>query len=418
MNVELIIIASEILNGKILDLNTQWLAQFLLKNGIKLKLVTTIEDDPNEMYSAFKNAYERSDTVITSGGLGPTKDDLTKNIFSKFFNLKISRSQMAYDVVLKNYERFNREFIEEKSDYANVPELAVVYNNPSGMAPGLSYFLNQKYFAILPGVPNEFQSMFEFEIFPHIQKLFFKQNKFYKLVTVKTKMLPESKIFSEIALGLWEKLEGYGQVSSLPHILGVDIGVQISADSESELKNKEEDVLNTILMTPLKNHIWHIGNLSLEEVIIKEATEKKITIGTAESCTGGLVSSRLTNISNSSAVFIGGIVSYSNQLKITLLNVLDTTLNKFGAVSKETVMEMSSGAKEKLGVNIAISLSGIAGPTGGTKEKPVGTLCLGWISKDNQPKAETFNLAGDRVKLKERFSQIALYKLLEEIRNY
>lgn len=417
MKIELIIIASEILNGKILDLNTQWLGRFLLPHGLELFATTTISDDKELMLKTFKKAWESSDLVITSGGLGPTKDDLTKDVLSTFFNDRMTFSEHAKNIVTNNYARFNRTFDVEKSHYAIVPEKAHIFNNPAGMAPGLGILENKKFFCSLPGVPHEFQEMFNQEIFPYIKQHLLTTKKFNKLVTVKTKMLPESKIFSEICPNLWEDLEQFGPVSSLPHPLGVDIGVALSADTGEGLLQKEQKVLDIIMATALPEHIWHIGHKSLEELIVDEALAKNLTLATAESCTGGLVASRITNISGSSKVFLGSVVAYDNQVKKDLIFVSPKTLESFGAVSLETAREMADGIQKQTRANIVVSTSGIAGPTGGTPEKPVGMVCIGIKSK-NSARAEVYHLAGDRIKLKERFSQIALYQLLDEIRKY
>lgn len=419
MKIELIIIASEILNGKILDLNTQWLGRFLLPQGLELTRVITISDDRDLMFKTFNDSYQNADIVITSGGLGPTKDDLTKDILANFFNDQLVFSELAKDIVTKNYARFNRPFDIEKSHYANVPSKAIIFNNPAGMAPGLAMLDQQKkkFFCCLPGVPHEFQEMFKQEIFPYLKKSLLPAPKFNKLVTVKTKMLPESKIFSEIAPNLWNDLEKYGPVSSLPHPLGVDIGVALQAESIEILTQKENEILSIVQKTALVSSIWHIGHLSLEELIIQEATAKNLTIATAESCTGGLVASRLTNISGSSKVFLGSVVAYDNELKKNFLGVQESTLKKHGAVSLETAKEMATGMQKQTQASLVVTTTGIAGPTGGTSEKPVGMVCVG-IKAKGEAKAEIFQLAGDRIKLKERFSQIALYQLLDEIRAY
>jgi nicotinamide-nucleotide amidase len=236
-------------------------------------------------------------------------------------------------------------------------------------------------------------------------------------VTVKTKLLPESKIFSEYCPDLWDELAKLGSVSSLPHIMGVDIGVMVSAQTEQELEAKKEKVLNLIQNPKLEQSIWHIGHDSLEEIIIKEAKKKGLTIGTVESCTGGLVASRLTNVSGSSDVFLGSIVTYANSVKESLAHVSLSTLKNYGAVSIETAREMADGGMKSLGAHIIVSTTGIAGPTGGSPEKPVGTVCIG-IKSNQLSHAERYHFLGDRLKLKERFSQMALYLLLDEIKGY
>ena len=213
---------------------------------------------------------------------------------------------------------------------------------------------------------------------------------------------------------LWEKLSQFGEVSSLPHKLGVDIGIKLTAETDQEILEKKE-ALNTIMQdTTLKDFIWHIGSESLEEVIIEKAKEKGLTIGFSESCTGGLLAHRLTNVSGSSSVFWGSIVSYANEVKMGCLQVEKDTLKNHGAVSEQTAFEMAIGARKNLGVDIAISTTGIAGPLGGSPEKPVGTVGIGSSTKEIT-ESEILHFQGDRDQLKYAFSQAALYKLLDII---
>ncbi|MFZ4715161.1 MAG: CinA family nicotinamide mononucleotide deamidase-related protein [Bacteriovoracaceae bacterium] len=417
MQIELIIIASEILNGKIQDLNTHWLSRFLFKQGFGLCHVTIIPDDESTMVETFQKALERSQIIITSGGLGPTKDDLTKDMVGKLLGKELIESAEALKITEKNYERFKRTYEKEKFHYHTIPEGTIPFNNPCGTAPGLATLFGDKCITCLPGVPKEFEEMFAEEIFPFLQKQYNLKPGFQSLVTVKTKLLPESKIFSEICPTLWDDLSLLGSVSSLPHIMGVDIGVMISAKSELELDQKKSKALTLMQNPSLQNSIWNVGHESLEEIIIKEAAAKGLTIGTVESCTGGLIANRLTNVSGSSSVFLGSIISYANSVKEELAHVPKATLKEFGAVSIETAKCLADGGVKSLGAHIVVATTGIAGPTGGSKEKPVGTICIGLKSND-KAHAESYHFAGDRLKLKERFSQMALYLLLDEIRGY
>lgn len=417
MRIELVIIASEILNGKILDLNTQWLSRFLFRQGFELAQVTTIPDDPFTMKDTLLQCLKRADIVLTSGGLGPTKDDLTKDIVADILGKKLIHRDDALKITLQNYARFKRDYDQNKFHYHIVPENAVVLNNPCGTAPGLVCFQDKKSIASLPGVPKEFEEMFEGEIFPFLQKHYQLQANYQSLVTVKTKLIPESKIFSEISPTLWQDLERLGNVSSLPHLMGVDIGVMINANNENELNEKQNKALALMQNEALKPSIWHVGHEQLEEVIIAEAKAKNLTIGTVESCTGGLIAHRLTNVSGSSAVFIGSVVSYANSVKIDMVSVPQETIKNHGAVSLETVKAMADGGVKSLGAHIVVATSGIAGPTGGSADKPVGTVCIGLKSND-VAHANSYQFLGDRVKLKERFAQMALFLLLDEIRRY
>ncbi len=410
MKFDLIIIGNELLNGKIQDLNAHFLATELYNRGDELRKVHVIKDSEKEFEMAIAESKLYSDVIITTGGLGPTQDDLTKTMFAKIFNKEVVYNTDAYKVAKGHYDRGEREYNLDIIDYHNLPLEFNSLANPIGYAPGIHYQEDDVHFFATPGVPSEFQVMLCEIILPKIPKPSLKS----KHVIIKTWKIPESKIFHEFAPELWKDLETIGEVSSLPHISGVDIGVKISGSTEVEIEQKEKKVIALVSATEIKDYIWHIGPESLEEVIVTKAKQKKLTIGFAESCTGGLCASRITDISGSSAVFWGSIVSYANEVKTKSLEVKTETLKDHGAVSKKTAREMALGAREQLQVDIAISTTGIAGPGGGSIEKPVGTVGIG-VSTVSGTKSKIYNFKGSRKALKQRFSQAALMILLEEI---
>jgi nicotinamide-nucleotide amidase len=408
MQAELIIIGNELLNGKIKDKNIPLFSRFCYQNKVTLVHVHIIPDNEGAFKETLDLACKRSDLIITSGGLGPTQDDLTKAMMAKYFNKTIQFSQEALEITESHYQRDKREFNRETNDYPNIPNDFKALYNPTGYAPGLFFeFEKQKFIINTPGVPSEFKSILHQSIKSLIPKL----ESFEKHIIIKTLRIPESKIFNELCPTLWCQLEKYGQVSSLPHPMGVDIGVTIN-DPKSE-----QEILKLIENSELKAHIWHIGPESLEDVIIHKAKEKNLKIGFAESCTGGLCASRLTDVAGSSSVFWGSIVSYSNEVKIKALNVSEQTLIDHGAVSLETAKEMAIGARLNMNLDIAVTTTGIAGPGGGSKEKPVGTVAIGF-STQKESGSDLLHMRGNREDLKFRFSQAALFKLLELINAY
>ena len=411
MKAAFIIIGNELLSGKITDINTQFAAQNLFKRGIELKKVAIVEDSEESFIKTLDQLVKEVDVIFISGGLGPTEDDLTKPMIAKYFNLKISPNEKVKELVLTHFKRGNREYDESIINYHHFPNDCKALKNPIGFAPGIFYvYKNVKIFA-LPGVPREFSSMFEI-----VCSEFLTDSKlFLKNVVIKTWKTAELKIFKELCPNLWQDLSKFGSVSSLPNPLGVDIGVMLMEKDLKTLKNKEKKIIELISNTPLKDNIWHIGEKSLEEIIVNEAKEKNLKLGFAESCTAGLCASRLTDISGASSVFWGSIVSYANEVKINQLNVKESTLNSVGAVSQETALEMAIGAKESLNVDIAVSTTGIAGPLGGSKDKPVGTIGIGIASKKNKS-SKIYHFHGNRKSLKDRFSHMALMLLLQEIR--
>ncbi|MBY0517131.1 MAG: nicotinamide-nucleotide amidohydrolase family protein [Bacteriovoracaceae bacterium] len=408
MRIGMLIIGSEILQGKIVDANTVWLAKFLSKKSLELQLTLTVPDQESAILEALKTLYTHCELVFCSGGLGPTKDDITKETLAKFFNKSVHFSEQAHQNAQANYQQFNRT-LPENHGYSFLPKDFIALSNPAGFAPGLWFSNGQQHLLAGAGVPKEFSALIDFH-FKNLTKPYLTEQKPFTLLNFRTWGVPEERIFKEIDPSLWIKLEAFGSVSSLPHTLGVDIGVKVDDVDDSKIQMIKE----IIDQSPIKKHVWHVGFESLEEKIILEAGKRNLTIGFAESCTGGLCANRLTNISGASKVFWGSIVCYDNSIKMNLLHVKPETLQNFGAVSEQTAREMAQGAREALKTDYAISLTGIAGPQGGTSEKPVGTVWMG-IADGSGVQAEKFQFNGDREILKMRFSQIALFKLLEKI---
>lgn len=413
MNFDLIVVGNELLNGKIQDLNTHFLANELYKRGDHLRKVHIIGDDEKLYQEALDAAFSHSEVVITTGGLGPTEDDLTKAILAKYFNKEIEYNESAFEMAKRQYDRGERKYNKEKVGYHNIPQDFHTVYNPIGYAPGLKYADNGRTVYATPGVPTEFQAMLNEEIFPDLP---INRDQIVKHVIVKTWKVPEAKIFHKMCPGLWEQLKPYGELSSLPHMMGVDIGVKLVEQDQAVIEQKEQEIIGLIQATELKNYIWHIGPESMEEVIINTAKEKGLTIGFAESCTGGLLASRITDVAGSSSVFWGSVVSYANEVKMKSLGVKAETLKNHGAVSKETAFEMAIGAKTELDVDIAVTTTGIAGPGGGSAEKPVGTVGVG-VASSRGVRSDLYYFKGSRKSLKQRFAQAALMILLEELRS-
>jgi len=414
MKIGLLIIGNEILEGKISDANTRQLSLFLKEHQLELLTSLTVTDQESTIHLGLKTLFSLCDVVVTSGGLGPTKDDLTKEAIASFLGRKISYSDSSYEIALKNYERFKRPFAGKEHGYCYLPEGFVALENSTGFAPGLFAEHLGKYLICGPGVPKEFKSLLEDHFMNLVVSKFPPSSDLFASVTVRTMKVPEEKIFGEVDSTLWDKLAAFGNVSSLPTTMGVDIGVKIKATNEIDLEEKKKKVLEIFDQSPIKPSIWQIGNLSLEEYIVNLANKKNITYGFAESCTGGLCSHRVTNISGSSQTFLGSVVSYAESVKHKLLNVDTATLKNHGVVSLQTAGEMSSGLSQQLKARIAVSITGIAGPSGGTPEKPVGTACFG-VTNNRKTHTHTAHFPGDREQLKLRFSQAALYYLLEEL---
>jgi nicotinamide-nucleotide amidase len=413
LKVSMIVIGDEILNGRTSDLNGGWLAQYLFKMGMEFKALRFIHDDADEINKTLSVSLEESDIVITSGGIGPTVDDKTKKSLADYFHKNIIERTDVALIVTENYKRFGRPWVPEQNHYHFFPEDFIATNNPLGLAPGIVYFdaKKQKLIMSAPGVPREFHEMVTSEFLPLIKQFF--QNRFQEnfQTVIRTKGISEEKIFFELCPTLWSELEIFGKVSSLPHTIGIDIVVGYNGNLNDHLI-KQEKIYQLIKSSALALHVWQYGNRAINEMVLNYALENQKTFSFAESCTGGLVASKITDLSGSSAVFMGGVVTYSNAAKVKLLEVDSKTLEKFGAVSIEVAQEMARGALSKFKTDFAVSLTGIAGPTGGSELKPTGTVVIGFASKHSSG-GRVYLFPGDRIRRKERFSDMALLQLLD-----
>ena len=418
----LIVIGDEILNGRTRDLNAHWLSTFLYEESFDLTTVLFIKDDESTIKSTldFVLNHNKCKLVITSGGLGPTIDDKTKNVISKYFQKNLIESEIAKKIVLKNYERFGRPWTPKLNHYHFIPDEMTALNNPVGLAPGLFWQNTQgQIIACAPGVPQEFKEMLKQEILPKASSLLKKSQLKNFQVVIKTQGIPEEKIFNELCPSLWPDLEKFGKVSSLPQTIGIDIIVSIFCDEPTFIKVRNE-IHHIILNSPLQQFVWQLGDSSLPDLVFNLAKEKKYTIAFAESCTGGLVSSKMTNLNGVSEVFWGSVICYDNSIKRNILNVKASTLQNFGAVSLEVASEMASGVLELCKVDFAVSITGIAGPAGGTIEKPVGTVAIATAQRTNGKivtKVNKYHFPGDRMRLKERFAEKALHDLYLNMKN-
>lgn len=411
MKFSLIIIGNELLLGKIQDLNVQKLGQSLLKMGHSLTQVQIIKDDKKAIEDTIKVHLSHADIVLTSGGLGPTKDDITKSTIASMLGKQLIHSEQALKITLGNYARYDREYTPLTHHYHLIPKDCEAINNPTGFAPCLKFKIENKFLYCLPGVPHEFANILEQEILPKIQQ----NNEKWIPLTIKTFGLPESKIFNRSDDTLWNQLSELGEVSSLPHISGVDIGIFTSLNFQDAC-HKVENILNKHQIAENIIGIYPQPK-KLEEIIVEEACNRGLTFGFAESCTGGLNSHKITNISGSSNVFMGSVISYDNKVKTHQLGVKESALSKYGAVSEQTAIQMAVGLRERLKLDIAIATTGIAGPGGGSKDKPVGTVAIAIATKHGSY-SQRFQFKGNRDILKERFSQKSLLILLMAITKF
>ena len=370
---EIITIGDELLIGQVIDTNSAWLGQKLNEIGIKVKQITTVSDDRDHLLKAFAEAQGRADLVLITGGLGPTKDDLTKKTLCEFFGVGLVFHSPSFEIISELFKSRGREITETNKLQAMVLENCSVLINKNGTAPGMWIEHNQTIFISMPGVPNEMKGLMENEVIPRFKERFKLDPILHR--TLLTQGIGES--FLSDLIEKWElALPSYIKLAYLPGA-GI-LRLRLTANGKSEaLLNSELDNQIKELKELAREFIFGYESDSLEEIIGKLLVESNKTLGTVESCTGGFLAHKITSISGSSAYYQGSILPYSNTLKMALLNVEKNLIDKHGAVSKEVVSMLAENGKKILNTDYCIATSGIAGPTGGSEEKPVGTV---WIA--------------------------------------
>ncbi len=395
----------EITTGKIVDTNSNYLADKLAEIGVDLVAVLTVGDVPERLEWAWKSAIAMGDVVISTGGIGPTADDLTTETVARLAGKKLWMADDVVENIRRLFASISRPMPENNKKQALFPDGAEIIANPLGTAPGfrLAVVVNghSSQLIVLPGVPREMKPMVENWVIPWI-KANRGTDKIFAVRTFQTFGISESALDEAVA-GLIKPEEGRVAFrASFPQI-SLRITVE-GAPGEAERKLEE---LAERVRGRLSENIFAEGETTMEEVLCQIYSERKLKLAIAESCTGGLIGHRLTNVAGSSRYFKGDLVTYSNDMKMNILGVTDETLKKFGAVSEECVREMAAGARRRSGANVAIATSGIAGPDGGTAERPVGTVCVA-LDADGTSVSRRYQLRGTRDWIKLLTSQIAL----------
>jgi len=373
MNAEIINIGDELLIGQVVNTNASWLAAELNKTGIPVVQITTIADDDRAIKSALDQAAERAQIIILSGGLGPTKDDITKKTLAEYFNSKMIFDEKTFENVKKIFAARHYQVTEVNKMQAMIPEKCIPLQNNYGTAPGMWFEKDDKVFVSLPGVPYEMKALFTNEVLTRLTKRFKMGAIAHK--TIMTTGVGESFLAEKIKD--WENsLPAHVKLAYLPQP-GI-VRLRLTAKG-SDKKTLEQELarLTEALKQIVPEIIFGYNDVLLEEAVGMLLKEKRKTIATAESCTGGYLAHLITSIPGSSEYFMGSIISYSNEVKMKQLGVSSDDLEKHGAVSQEVVEQMAKGARERLKTDYAMATSGIAGPDGGTEDKPVGTT---WIA--------------------------------------
>jgi nicotinamide-nucleotide amidase len=370
---EIITIGDEILFGQITDTNTQWIGAELTGIGIRPVRKTSVGDLEEDIIAALTEASRRANVIIVTGGLGPTKDDITKHTFCKYFGTELKINEEALALVTDFFAQRGREMTELNIQQAALPENCTYIPNLWGTAPGMWFEKDEVIYVSLPGVPYEMKSLMEHAILPRLKERFI-----FNIIThkiIRTIGIGESFLAEKIAD--WEDaLPSHIKLAYLPHFGQVKLRLTATGDNQATLDAELERQVALVLPL-IAEYIFGYDADELESVIGRLLAGNDATLSTAESCTGGFVANQITSVPGSSGYYEGSVISYSNAVKMHTLGVSRQTLEDYGAVSEQTAREMAEGVRRKLNTTYAVSTTGIAGPDGGTPDKPVGTV---WIA--------------------------------------
>ena len=388
---EIITIGDEILYGQITDTNTQWISAELDKIGIKTIRKSSVGDTEKAILEIFEESSKRANLVIVTGGLGPTKDDITKKTFCKYFNSElIDHPQAQIDVTAYFKKRGYILSGTNKSQY-QLPSNAKYIKNTMGTAPGMWFEHQDVVYISLPGVPYEMKGLMTLSILPELQVHFKTPVIFHKVI--RTIGIGESALAEMI--DVWEDaLPSHIKLAYLPSMGSVKLRLTGFGEYLQTIENQVEIQFQQILPT-VQEFVYGYGDDEIESAIGRLLIQNNQTVSVAESCTGGYLSHQFTKVSGSSAYFMGGILAYDNAVKVKQLGVKEETLLNFGAVSEQTVIEMSENVREIMGTTYGLATTGIAGPNGGTPEKPVGTIWIA-IASENKTVTKKLTLGGFR----------------------
>ncbi|MEY3178723.1 MAG: hypothetical protein RL675_329 [Bacteroidota bacterium] len=400
--VSIITIGDELLIGQTIDTNSAWMAQALNKAGFSINRRVAIGDQWEHIWNALQEEEEKNDIILITGGLGPTSDDITKPLLCSYFGGKLIIDEKAKENVIEIFtKKLNRPLLDRNLKQAEVPDVCTVIQNQRGTAPGMWFEKAGKIFVSMPGVPFEMKGMMEDYVIPELLKRFDISPIEHR--TLLTAGIGES-FLAELLNDFESSLSKGIKLAYLPNYGMVRLrlsAIEIFEDNQ-QLDNSFNELKNIV-----KEYLVVDKDISLQEAIAEQLKSSNKTLALAESCTGGYISHLITLIPGSSAFYLGGVVSYSNDLKAGLLGVSEATLSEFGAVSLETVREMAEGVRKKTGADYGLAVSGIMGPTGDTPNKPIGFVCVGFSSSDTT-ESTSFHFRFDR---KRNIELTAVYAL-------
>jgi len=407
MVAELLAVGTELLMGQIANTNAQYITSRLQEVGVDVYFHSVVGDNPERLKSILTQALTRADVIIMTGGLGPTKDDLTKETVAELFQKKLIPHEESVERITKFFNRLGREISQNNLKQADMPEGCQIMRNNNGTAPGCIVTGELGTVILLPGPPSEMKPMFDENVMPWLQK-----QTGYKIYSkyVKVFGIGESKLEDMII----DIIEGQTNPTVAPYVKDGVVTIRVTAKCKNNTEG--EILINPIIkeiIARTEDSVFSIDNETMAEVVVKLLRKHNLVISCAESCSGGLLASSIVDVPRASDVFNQGFVTYSNESKITELNVNPKTLEKFGAVSEEVAIEMANGLFVKSKCDIAVSVTGIAGPDGGTKDKPVGLVYIGFKTIDREWTLK-LNLWGDRTRIR----LMSVLSALDQVRKY
>jgi nicotinamide-nucleotide amidase len=411
-SVEIVTIGTEILLGHLVDTNSAHLARVLADHGVDVYAKHSVGDNADRLAAMLSGTLERADGAITTGGLGPTVDDLTKDAVARAVGKKLVLHEPSLRAIEERFRSFGRTMTENNRRQAYLPEGCIVLDNPHGTAPGFVALRDDgRFVASMPGVPREMKPMLEERLVPWLVQRFGLREAIYTK-TLHTVGIGESDLDRRIE-DLFRTLEN-PKIAVLAHGFRVDVKVMAKADSRERAEAMIEPVAAE-LRTRIGSGYYGDDETTLAGAIVRRLAERGLTLATAESCTGGAVADAIVGVAGASAAFRGAVVAYADDVKTGLLNVPERTLESAGAVSEETAVAMARGARERLGADVVIATTGIAGPSGGTQEKPVGLIWFALAFGDGEIETRRLTFPGNRADIRERATVAALGLLWRRI---
>lgn len=412
MQVEIINIGDELLIGQVVNTNAARMGKALFEGGFTTRRMITISDHKEDIIASIDQRLPDTKVLIFSGGLGPTRDDLTKNVLAEYFGTELVLNQDAYNDIKSMFEKRGYELTETNKEQAYLPKDCTTLPNPVGSARGMWFEKDDLVVISLPGVPSELDVLMEQQVMPRIIKHFNTQPLHH--ITIMTAGIGES-FLSDIITKWEDELPADIGVAYLPQYGSVRLRITCTDPNSEASQLKLEEQYNKV--RPLiEEYIYGLNDITIQESIGDLLRDKGLTVATAESCSGGYISHLITSIAGSSSYYKGSIISYANDVKMQQLNVSQEDLETYGAVSEQVVKQMAEGARKALHTDCAIATSGIAGPTGGTTDKPVGTIWVAIATPDNVS-THCFNFGDKRMANIERTSLFALNLLRKQLIN-